>query len=49
MWGLDPYSWLLCIAIGSLTLVVSFILKFIPLEKILGGSFNEEIDVEQLD
>ena len=36
-WGLDPISWLLCIAIGMLSFIWSFFLKFIPFEKIPFG------------
>ena len=32
-WGLDPLQWLLCIAIGSISLLWSVILKFIPAER----------------
>ena len=47
-WGLDPLSWLFCIAIGSLGLIWGFILKFIPLEKILPGGGKEVIPINQL-
>lgn len=49
MWGLDPISWLFCIVIGSLGLLVSVILKFIPLENILPGGGNKEITKEELE
>ena len=49
MWGLDPISWLFCICIGSLGLIVSIILKLIPLEKILPGGGKKEITPAELD
>ena len=47
-WGLDPLSWLFCIAIGMLGLIWSVVLKLIPLEKILPGGGKEEISIEEL-
>lgn len=49
MWGLDPVSWLLCIAFGALGLVWSYILKFIPLENVLPGGGDKELTKEELD
>lgn len=46
MWGLDPISWLFCIAIGALGLIWAIILKLIPLERILPGGGNKEITKE---
>lgn len=43
MWGLDPISWLFCILVGMTVWIVSFILKFIPLEKILPGGGKTEL------
>ena len=48
-WGLDPLSWLLCMVIGSTSLLIAFIFKFIPLEKILPGGGNKEIDLKDLN
>jgi len=36
-WGLDPISWVFCIAVGLIGYLWCIILKFIPLEKILPG------------
>ncbi len=47
-WGLDPIGWLISIAIGSLTLICAFVLKFIPLERCLPGGGKEELKVEDL-
>lgn len=47
-WGLDPISWVFCIAIGSLGLIWGFILKLIPLEKILPGGGKEAIPINGL-
>lgn len=49
MWGLDPISWLFCIGIGILVWIWSFILKLIPLERILPGGGKEELKKEDLD
>ena len=48
-WGLDPISWVFCLALGSTTLLVGFILKFIPLERILPGGGSEEITIAELE
>lgn len=48
-WGLDPISWLFCIAVASISLLISVILKFIPLEKILPGGGQKEITKEDLN
>ena len=48
-WGLDPISWIFCIAIGLLGWVVGFILKFIPLERILPGGGAKEISPEEMN
>ena len=48
-WGLDPYGWALCIVIAMGSWIWSFIFKFIPMEKILKGSGNEEISTEELN
>ena len=42
-WGLDPVGWAISIAIGSVSLLVGLLLKFIPLEKILPGGGDKEI------
>ena len=39
-WGLDPVGWVISVGIGSLSLISSVVLKFIPLEKYLPGEFN---------
>lgn len=49
MWGLDPLSWLFCIAVGSLGLIWGIILKLIPLEKILPGGGKQEITKAELE
>ena len=48
-WGVDPVGWIICIVIGAFSLLVSFILKFIPLEKILPGGGKNALPVEELD
>lgn len=48
-WGLDPLSWLFCIGVGSLALIFGFILKFIPLEKVLPGGGSKELKVSDLN
>lgn len=48
-WGLDPISWVFCMAVGSLGLIMSVILKLIPLEKILPGGGQKELDKHDLD
>lgn len=48
-WGLDPIGWLISIAIGFISLFVSLLLKFIPLERILPGGGSKELDVKDLD
>ena len=48
-WGLDPISWLFCIAVGATTLLVSVILKLIPVERYLPGSIKEGLKRNQLD
>lgn len=48
-WGLDPISWLFTIGIGTLTMLVNFLLKFIPLEKILPGSGKKGISKNELN
>lgn len=47
--GLDPLSWLFCIAFGVLGLLFKIILKFIPLEKILPGGGNKELTIAELN
>lgn len=49
MWGLDPISWLFCVGIGLTVWVWGFILKFIPLEKILPGGGSKELPKEDLN
>ena len=48
-WGLDPVGWLISIAIGSTSLLISVILKLIPLEKYLPGGGATELDHKALD
>ncbi len=48
-WGLDPISWALCIVVGSFSLLISVLLKLIPLEKILPGSGNTPLSLDQLN
>ena len=48
-WGLDPVGWVISIAIGSTSLLISAILKLIPLEKYLPGGGSHELDHKQLD
>ena len=48
-WGLDPISWLFCIGVGMLGWVVSFMLKFIPLEHYLPGGGEKEITREEMN
>lgn len=48
-WGVDPLGWVICIVIGFISLIVAVILKLIPLEKILPGGGNKELDVKDLD
>ena len=47
--GLDPISWLFCIAFGLIGILWGFILKLIPLEKILPGGGNKEITIDELN
>ena len=47
--GLDPISWLFCIAFGLIGMVWDLILKFIPAQKILAGSGHKEITKAELD
>jgi hypothetical protein len=42
-WGLDPISWVFCIAVAFLGMILNIILKLIPLEKILPGGGKKEI------
>jgi len=48
-WGLDPVSWIFCLAVGSISLLVSIILKFIPLERVLPGGGSKEIKISDLN
>lgn len=48
-WGLDPISWVFCIAVALISMIWSVILKLIPLEKILPGGGKKEITREELD
>ncbi len=48
-WGLDPISWIFCIIIGSMSLLIGLILKFIPLEKYLPGGGQKELAKNELD
>lgn len=47
--GLDPISWLFCIAFGVLGMIWSLILKLIPLQNVLPGGGNKEITAEELN
>lgn len=49
MWGLDPISWLFCMGFGVVGLLWSYMLKFIPLEKVLHGKGNKEITKVELE
>ena len=49
-WGLGPAQWALCIAIGLFSLLVRFVLVFIPLEKCCTkGVGNKELPIDQLN
>ena len=48
-WGLDPISWVFCIAVGALSLPVSVILKCIPAERWLPGGGSKEITTAELN
>ena len=48
-WGLDPVSWVFCLAVGSTALLLDLILKFIPLERILPGGGSKEIKLSDLN
>lgn len=48
-WGLDPVSWIFCLGVGSLSLLLSLILKFIPLQNILPGGGSKEIKLSELN
>jgi Ca2+ transporting ATPase len=49
-WGLGPAQWGLCIGIGLFSLLVRFILIFIPLEKCCTkGVGNKELPIDQLN
>lgn len=47
--GLDPISWVFCIAFGLVGLIWNFILKMIPLEKVLPGGGNKELSLDELN
>lgn len=48
-WGIDPAGWALCLGVGSTAMLMSLILKFIPLEKILPGGGDKEIKLADLN
>lgn len=48
-WGLDPLSWLFCLGVGSTTMLINFLLKLIPLERILPGGGGKEIKLSDLN
>ena len=48
-WGLDPISWVFCIAVALISMLLNFILKLIPLEKVLPGGGQKEITQQDLN
>lgn len=48
-WGLDPISWIFCIAVALIGMLLNFILKLIPLEKVLPGGGQKEITQQDLN
>lgn len=48
-WGLDPISWVFCIAVALIGMLLNFILKLIPLEKVLPGGGQKEITQQDLN
>ena len=47
-WGLDPVGWAISLGLGFTVLIINFLLKYIPAEKLFWGLGSRELKVEDL-